>query len=1261
MHTPHLLEADKWLHVGSFRPAISLTEDLPHGVDADILLLGCGDGRHILYTSFFEQGLPERKLDITACDIDEHLIARNVLFFTLLLDDDDNVSVEQLWNIYYHFYLDEPDMLLVCNQAKKLLSFSESLQDWHASSYGATLRFCDETTLSVVREIWAKYAESARFSTPRDESYRERFQSKLREGRRRIHDRTPLYTSKQHVSRSCAPLAMQIADQVLSSTHQHWDRGLTGPIPPPDATKNETSATPNPVFAVPLMESLTLKYPTNPFLSFHLAAAHAKLTELSPLRLKEEEQGNVNKQDRLFEIALMQFGEWTDAFTAGAPRTTIRFTASECFAFCYTLRYNLGTGETCAQWYRGKHGFDVLQLASSEYGGNGKAPKKFDVIDTSNLSDDTTILNLLVSAGPLLKDGPSSTLYTEGAQREDIHRPRTGDRFADMLCHNTTASSILLGLVPAEYWTNAKTVSRADEVLTAWSDEKATMGAKSTTYGFRFAWKQMKHMGEHQPPPAKLRATFDALEDMAHRFFVEILTVRVGLHGLKELVPKRPARLQHTTETAAAFLSAIGDEAGVDLEKLREKFMRFGWDCTGHQGEVAILFATHPEAFILESPTIQLSLSTSRGSEESKDEIRAPFTYWSSLPRMVAVTVVVPMERWKRLVTEVPGDDLKASLGTMLVGHMASAGKETEGLPRLGPLAVALYDNIQISFGSVTTEGSREQDSFTVHVQEDKAAWRGRSPMIVSFYAVTEVAQAMYSHGTVGLTAMAAYPDQENLETATLMPDPFDTACSNENCVFFTKHRPRQAGYSVTEGMLRALQKSKSSVESTPSSEPTFTLGFENSSEVGDISTITGRLNITSEKGKQLLADKAKIQLRQSSPFTINVVFGNKALVLPLTFPVPVLEDGIKSRIARTSGWIELIAPLAKPSGFPPILDDYMFPTALHGPSKIPATLNMPHLNLDNLPILALDDKSRTRFLTTLTSLQFSSHERRQRERVQAQEEPNSTNPAGLSSSARLNFKESLFTIFMLATGLQGGQTGLFALTHPQRGGIHMLLFASAVRLDGAHGSVVLDAAVLPLTKELVDSKELESFLLILRTLECCTLTVDDAELRLWKKCLPALAERCRTWSHDPATCEYAAPGRVPLSLEEGKQVLCSCGQGKLPDEFIPLPEWDTAARYATRVAISPVYASHLVEELIDPALAKAVARGEAWSEGDQMKACRNCGKTEEMEGVRLKKCLRCLEVVYCSSECQKKDWKKHRMECEESEIHHQGSAQEKK
>lgn len=40
-------------------PAVALTRNVPQGVDADILLLGAGDIRHILYTAYHERGFRE--------------------------------------------------------------------------------------------------------------------------------------------------------------------------------------------------------------------------------------------------------------------------------------------------------------------------------------------------------------------------------------------------------------------------------------------------------------------------------------------------------------------------------------------------------------------------------------------------------------------------------------------------------------------------------------------------------------------------------------------------------------------------------------------------------------------------------------------------------------------------------------------------------------------------------------------------------------------------------------------------------------------------------------------------------------------------------------------------------------------------------------------------------------------------------------------------------------------------------------------------
>lgn len=56
MLTPTILNPALPFDAVGNTPAVSLTRNVPQGVDADILLLGSGDVRHILYTAYHEKG-----------------------------------------------------------------------------------------------------------------------------------------------------------------------------------------------------------------------------------------------------------------------------------------------------------------------------------------------------------------------------------------------------------------------------------------------------------------------------------------------------------------------------------------------------------------------------------------------------------------------------------------------------------------------------------------------------------------------------------------------------------------------------------------------------------------------------------------------------------------------------------------------------------------------------------------------------------------------------------------------------------------------------------------------------------------------------------------------------------------------------------------------------------------------------------------------------------------------------------------------------
>ncbi|KAI1286158.1 hypothetical protein F5Y03DRAFT_380773, partial [Xylaria venustula] len=394
-----------------------------------------------------------------------------------------------------------------------------------------------------------------------------------------------------------------------------------------------------------------------------------------------------------------------------------------------------------------------------------------------------------------------------------------------------------------------------------------------------------------------------------------------------------------------------------------------------------------------------------------------------------------------------------------------------------------------------------------------------------------------------------------------------------------------------------------------------------------------GRLDIVSSDLKLALTSGCEVKKSIISPREVAISLGQNP-PLGLCFPVFIKQSSQKLRIARRSSYVEVAVQVAECSEWMTYLE-YMFP--VHSQPGKPVNFNMPYLNLQKCPVIQITHRGSLRWLVSHLALAMSARERVLREKEDL--------PRSAGEQVRLDFKESIFSILIQFAGLQGTKSRLFCLGNAADGGVYVIILASALRLDLANRAVVLDCAVLPLHDALMP--DIMGSLAKLQGFGVVVVQVNDAELRLWRHALPAYVERCRDWTHR-GDCEYAISGSIPLNAENGKRVLCSCGSGKFPPNFISnIPGWNGLSKYAVRATISPAFWAPFADDMYSPDLGnlgkKNVADvGKTSVDG----RCASCGKNKQTDGGGLLNCARCMKVKYCSRECQRTDWKAHKSIC---------------
>ena len=408
-----------------------------------------------------------------------------------------------------------------------------------------------------------------------------------------------------------------------------------------------------------------------------------------------------------------------------------------------------------------------------------------------------------------------------------------------------------------------------------------------------------------------------------------------------------------------------------------------------------------------------------------------------------------------------------------------------------------------------------------------------------------------------------------------------------------------------------------------------------------------------SDESKALSAGAA-VTIEPNSPSTVILQIG-PSLKRPVIFPFPIQGSRPKTRIARKSSWIEVEVPIFT------ALDGDRFDSwtqMLFESGRPPLCWNIPRVNIELQPLVNFPKKGDRSWLRTFIGTTLSDAERPLSELEQA-----------TTTNAKFDLKHSFSTLFFTFAGFNeytNGPTKTFQLAL-ETTGAHTLIFATAMRHDLDLGSLVMEAYVVPFTIPRV--KELLEPLNALQMTEPCAIRVSNDESTLWKRMLPALAERGRTWQHK-STCEYRNKG-APLSTEAGESPLCSCGEGEISGSALAklgLKEWAPFAKYAIRVAIAPIFPVPYVESSMSdilkqsPAAQSQQAGSSAFDILKQSPAagsqqvgssapnltgqtsksagttagavakCDNCGKA----GDGLQMCGECRKVRYCGPECQK-------------------------
>lgn len=383
-------------------PAKLLVSNIPVHVDrARILLLGCGDARHILFTIYATQSMgglaAQQSLDIVACDHEPSILARNILLFKLI--ENEAVDMDIIWALFFSKKIDQRCMQVLVTTSNLLIENTSSWEHWHGTVLGSILRFCDHRTMSMVRDIWRCYSRGA-VSTATAKQFRSHCQY--------VVDKT----KGLYIGLSLALTAPCIGQALMNSalhsdiTHEY----ISSQIGIPACTYTpQGEVTINPMMLRGRGQIADWHFTSDPTVAFHSSLAYLSTSSSTTALPQTQDIWNSCKYEFLSWCQVMRTF-LADPFKRS--QLIVRQFCGDLYDCCHAIG-NIRAGNVVHLVHNDASWATSLQP---------DIPTSFDLIDTSNCVDYSGLLNILLSCRALLRPGADyariSTMFLSSYTKE---------------------------------------------------------------------------------------------------------------------------------------------------------------------------------------------------------------------------------------------------------------------------------------------------------------------------------------------------------------------------------------------------------------------------------------------------------------------------------------------------------------------------------------------------------------------------------------------------------------------------------------------------------------------------------------------------------------------------------------------------------------------------------------------------------------------------------------------------------------------------